>query len=63
MDSLTTYLSNEEFLQLAKQGYIGTRGATTEHLKGMIQGSFDDGRGVVLAVVEADPRGARLRHG
>jgi hypothetical protein len=61
--SVTTYLSNEEFLQLVKQGYIGTRGATTEHLKHVIQGSFDDGRGVVLTVDETDPQQAsRLRH-
>jgi hypothetical protein len=63
-ESVTTYLSNEEFLQLAKQGYIGTRGAATEHLKRIIQGSFDDGRGVVLTVDETDPqRAIRLRHG
>ena len=63
-ESVTTYLSNEEFLQLAKQGYIGTRGATSDHLKRIVQGSFDDGRGVVLTVDETDPqRAIRLRHG
>jgi hypothetical protein len=64
MESTATYLSNQEFLLLAKQGYIGTRGATTEHLMRIIQGSFDDGRGVVLTVDETDPQQAiRLRHG
>lgn len=63
-ESTATYLSNQEFLLLAKQGYIGTRGATTEHLMRIVQGSFDDGRGVVLTVDETDPhRANRLRHG
>lgn len=63
-ESVTTYLSNEEFLQLAKQGYIGTRGAATEHLERVILGSFREGRGVVLTVDETDnQQAARLRHG
>lgn len=63
-DSITTYLSNNEFLNLAKQGYIGTRGSTTEHLQDLILGAFQAGRGVVLTVDETDPEKAtRLRHG
>lgn len=64
MESIDTYLSNTEFLHLAKQGYIGTRGATSEQLKELIGGSLDDGRGVVVAVDQTDPESAaRLRHG
>lgn len=62
-ESVATYLSNGEFLQLAKQGYIGTRGAATEHLKRVILASFQERRGVVLTVDETDPEEAgRLRH-
>lgn len=62
--SITTYLSNEEFILLAKQGYIGTRGAATEHVKQVIQGSLERGRGVVVAVDQSDSQQVlRLRHG
>lgn len=64
MESIDTYLSNTEFLHLAKQGYMGTRGVTSEHLKELIGGSLDDGRGVVVAVDQTDPESAaRIRHG
>lgn len=63
-DNLTTYLSNEEFLQLAKQGYLGTRGATTEHIEGLIKGAFEADRGVIVAVNETEPQSVpRPRHG
>ncbi len=63
-ESITTYLSNEEFLQLAKQGYVGTRGATTEHLQQVILESFHAGRGVIFTVDQTEPGQARrLRHG
>ena len=42
--SLSTYLSNGEFLQLAKQGYLGTRGATTEAVMKLITSAFDEDR-------------------
>ncbi|MFT4263705.1 MAG: hypothetical protein QM572_10015 [Nocardioides sp.] len=63
-EALDTYLSNTEFLQLAKQGYIGTRGATTEHLTALIRGSFEAQRGIIVAVDQTDPTATvRLHHG
>lgn len=63
-ESITTYLSNREFLHLAKQGYIGSRGATTEHLEQTIRSSLEGGAGLVLAVDQTDPtRARRLPHG
>lgn len=63
-ENLTTYLSNEEFLQLAKQGYLGTRGATTQHIQGLIRDAFKADRGVIVAVDETEPESApRLPHG
>lgn len=63
-ESVSSYLSNGEFLLLAKQGFVGTRGSTTEHLKQVILDSFEAGRGVVLTVDETNPAEAmRLRHG
>jgi hypothetical protein len=64
-ESVTTYLSNDEFLRLAKQGYIGTRGTATDDIaKTLVQGSIESGRGVIVARNETDPKQAiRLRHG
>jgi len=63
-ESLKTYLSNEEFLQMAKQGLIGTRGPTTEHLQETVRRSFAADRGVVVALDQTDRSQARrLRHG
>lgn len=63
-ETLTTYLSNAEFLQLAKQGYIGTRGAATEHLQNLILDSLGEQRGVVLTEDKTDHRTARhIPHG
>lgn len=62
--NLTTYLSNEEFLQLAKQGYVGTRGATTDEITRLIQSAFTEDKGVIVAVDQTDPTQVeRLRHG
>lgn len=62
--NLTTYLSNEEFLQLAKQGYVGTRGATTDEITRLITSAFAEDRGVIVAVDQTDPNEVdRLRHG
>lgn len=62
--NLTTYLSNEEFLQLAKQGYIGTRGATTDAVTRLVKSAFAEDKGVIVAVDETDPgQVERLRHG
>lgn len=62
--NLTTYLSNEEFLQLAKQGYMGTRGATTDEVTRLIKSAFDKDKGVIVAVDQTDPKQVeRPRHG
>lgn len=62
--NLTTYLSNEEFLQLAKQGYVGTRGATTTEIKRLVRSAFAEDKGVIVAIDETDPtQVARPLHG
>ncbi len=62
--NLSTYLSNDEFLQLAKQGYVGTRGATTDEVKSLIMNAFEEDKGVIIAVDETDPAQVeRPRHG
>lgn len=62
--NLTTYLSNEEFLQLAKQGYVGTRGATTAEIKRLITSAFAEDKGMIVAIDETDPtQVARPLHG
>lgn len=62
--NLNTYLSNGEFLQLAKQGYVGTRGATTAEIIRLITGAFTEDKGVIVAVDETDPMEVeRPRHG
>lgn len=62
--NLTTYLSNEEFLQLAKQGYMGTRGSTTDEVTRLIKSAFDEDKGVIVAVDQTDPKQVeRPRHG
>ncbi|MBP6525163.1 MAG: hypothetical protein KA249_07095 [Dermatophilaceae bacterium] len=55
---------NYEFLQLAKQGYVGTRGATTDEVKSLITNAFEEDKGVIIAVDETDPAQVeRPRHG
>jgi hypothetical protein len=64
IDTTTEYLSNEEFLLLAKQGFIGTRRETTTHVRDVIARSLNAGNGVVAIIDESDPTLAkRLRHG
>ena len=64
VENLPAYLSNGEFLAMAKQGYIRTRGAATTAIQEIISRSFEAKRGVTVAVDETDPAVARrLRHG
>lgn len=63
-DNIKQYLSNDEFLMLAKQGFIGTRGAATDILKKIVTDALRGGRGVVVTIDHTDASKARrLRHG
>jgi len=62
--NLEAYLSNGEFLMLAKQGFVGTRGMTTAALEAIVQETLNLGRSLVAVIDETDPSQAiPLRHG
>lgn len=64
METISTYLSNGEFLMLAKQGYVGTSGGATDALKEIVVQSFNAHRGLVVVADQTVPGEARrLRHG
>lgn len=44
------YLQGEAFVELVRSGYIGSRGATTEHLQTLIEAALAGGRAVVAAI-------------
>jgi hypothetical protein len=44
------YLQGEAFVELVRSGYIGSRGATTEHLQTLIEAALVGGRAVVAAI-------------
>lgn len=44
------YLRSEAFVELIRSGYIGTRGATTDHLRALIEAALTEGRAVVAAI-------------
>jgi hypothetical protein len=44
------YLRGEAFVELIRSGYIGTRGATTDHLRELIEAAVNGERAVVAAV-------------
>lgn len=51
------YLRSEPFVELVRSGYVGTRGATTEHLQALIQASLEGGKAVVAGIQSAlDPK-------
>ena len=61
--NLKAYLSNGEFLMLAKQGFIGTRGVTTAELKVIVHDALNLGRSLVAVIDETDALEAiPLRH-
>ncbi len=63
-ENIRAYLSNDEFLMLAKQGFIGTRGTTTEALKKVVTAAWKGSRGVVVAADHTDASTAeRVDHG
>ncbi len=44
------YLRSDAFVELVRSGYIGTRGATTRHLRELIEATLAEGRAVVAAI-------------
>lgn len=47
------YLRSDPFVELVRSGYIGSRGATTEHLQELIDAALTGGRAVVAAIQTA----------
>lgn len=50
------YLRGEAFVDLVRSGYIGSRGATTDHLEALIDGALVDGHAVVAAIQRSERR-------
>ncbi|MER9836170.1 hypothetical protein NKJ28_14475 [Mesorhizobium sp. M0145] len=50
------YLRGEGFVELVRSGYVGTRGATTDHLLALIRATLSEDRAVVAAIQSAVPR-------
>jgi hypothetical protein len=50
------YLRGEPFADLVRSGYIGSRGATTEHLRALIDRALQEGRAAVAAINSVLPR-------
>ncbi len=44
------YLHSDPFIELIRSGYVGTRGATTENLRSLIEAAMKGGRAVVAAI-------------
>lgn len=49
------YLRGEGFVELVRSGYIGTRGATTQHLQTLINASLKQGKAVVAGIQQRLP--------
>jgi hypothetical protein len=47
------YLRGDGFVELVRSGYIGTRGATTDHLQALIEASLRGGKAVVAGIQTA----------
>ncbi len=47
------YLRSEPFVELVRSGYVGTRGATTDHLQALIEASLKGGNAVVAGIQRA----------
>jgi hypothetical protein len=48
-DNVSRYMNNTEFTALVKEGWIGTRGVTTEQITKLVKAAFSGRRAVVLA--------------
>lgn len=44
------YLRSDAFVELVRSGYVGSRGATTNHLQVLVEAALTEGRAVVAAV-------------
>jgi hypothetical protein len=44
------YLRSDAFVELVRSGYVGSRGATTDHLQVLVEAALTEGRAVVAAV-------------
>lgn len=44
------YLRSDGLVELIRSGYIGSRGATTEHMQALIEASLRGGKAVVAAI-------------
>lgn len=44
------YMRSDAFVELVRSGYIGTRGATTEHMLTLVKAAMQGGRAVVGAI-------------
>jgi hypothetical protein len=47
------YLRGEGFVELVRSGYIGTRGATTDHLQALVEACLREGKAAVIAIQTA----------
>ena len=54
------YLRSDPFVELIRSGYVGTRGATTDHLEALIDASLKGGNAVVAGIQTAIGRGDGL---
>ncbi len=52
-DNVGRHLNNTEFVSLVQSGWIGSHGASTEHLETLVQQALEGGRAVQLAVAES----------
>jgi len=60
-DTIDRYLTNGLFVDLVRQGWIGTRGLTTKAVTALIDAAVNAGRSVVLAEESSDQTGAERR--
>lgn len=55
------YLRSDGFVELVRSGYVGTRGATTDHMQCLIEASLRGGNAVVAAIQSALKLGTEVR--
>jgi hypothetical protein len=47
------YLRSDAFIELVRSGYVGSRGATTNHFRSLINAALEGGRSVVAAISQS----------
>ncbi len=60
-NTIDRYLTNDLFVSLVRQGWIGTRGATTKAVSAVIDAAVRGGRSVILAEEWGEETGAKRR--